>query len=47
MHSLMGKWIPGEVSFQELISAENINPDNLKRIQSLVPLTYEKIKEKL
>ena len=28
-------------------SNENINPDNLKRIQSLVPLTYEKIKEKL
>lgn len=29
-HSLMGKWQPGEVSFQELISAENINPDNSK-----------------
>lgn len=30
MHSLMGKWLPNEVSFQELISAENVNPDNSK-----------------
>ncbi|MBL3547663.1 DNA ligase-1 [Chryseobacterium rhizosphaerae] len=30
MHSLMGKWKPDEVSFKELISAENINPDNSK-----------------
>ncbi|OCA72230.1 ATP-dependent DNA ligase [Chryseobacterium artocarpi] len=30
MHSLMGKWFPDEVSFKELISAENINPDNSK-----------------
>lgn len=30
MHSLMGKWQPGEASFHELISAENINPDNSK-----------------
>ncbi|KFF74660.1 ATP-dependent DNA ligase [Chryseobacterium sp. P1-3] len=30
MHSLMGKWQPGEVSFNDLISAENINPDNSK-----------------
>jgi len=29
-HSLMGKWMPDEVSFNELISAENINPDNSK-----------------
>ncbi len=28
-------------------SRENLNPDNLKRIQNLVPYTYEKIKEKL
>ncbi|MBO7561771.1 MAG: aspartate/glutamate racemase family protein [Bacteroidales bacterium] len=28
-------------------SKENLNPDNLKRIQKLVPYTYEKIKEKL
>ena len=28
-------------------SKDNLNPDNLKRIQSLVPYTYEKIKEKL
>ncbi len=30
MHSLMGKWLPTEVSFQELIDAENVNPDNSK-----------------
>ncbi|WP_294210923.1 ATP-dependent DNA ligase [uncultured Chryseobacterium sp.] len=30
MHSLMGKWQPEEASFRELISAENINPDNSK-----------------
>lgn len=30
MHSLMGKWQPEEASFHELISAENINPDNSK-----------------
>ncbi|MBP2619207.1 ATP-dependent DNA ligase [Chryseobacterium jejuense] len=29
-HSLMGKWKPDKVSFKELISAENINPDNSK-----------------
>ena len=28
-------------------SKDNLNPDNLKRIQNLVPYTYEKIKEKL
>ncbi|WET50123.1 ATP-dependent DNA ligase [Chryseobacterium indologenes] len=30
IHSLMGKWQPDEISFKELISAENINPDNSK-----------------
>lgn len=30
MHSLMGKWMPDGVSFEELISAENVNPDNSK-----------------
>jgi len=30
MHSLMGKWLPDEVSFKELIDAENVNPDNSK-----------------
>ena len=30
MHSLMGKWNPEEVTFNELITAENINPDNSK-----------------
>ncbi|MDQ0594189.1 DNA ligase-1 [Chryseobacterium ginsenosidimutans] len=29
-HSLMGKWLPDEISFKELISAEKINPDNSK-----------------
>ncbi|WP_418123749.1 ATP-dependent DNA ligase [Chryseobacterium sp. PTM-20240506] len=28
MHSMIGKWNPGEVSFQELISAEKVNTDN-------------------
>ena len=28
-------------------SKDNLNPDNLKRIQKLVPYTYEKIKEKI
>jgi DNA ligase-1 len=28
MHSMMGKWNPGEVSFQELISAEKVNVDS-------------------
>ncbi|MBK1896571.1 ATP-dependent DNA ligase [Chryseobacterium paridis] len=28
MHSMMGKWNPGEISFQELISAEKVNADN-------------------
>jgi len=29
-HSLTGKWVPGEISFQELISAEKVNSDNSK-----------------
>jgi len=28
MHSMMGKWLPNEISFQELISAEKVNADN-------------------
>lgn len=28
MHSMMGKWNPGEISFQELISAEKVNVDS-------------------
>ncbi|MFP3595428.1 ATP-dependent DNA ligase [Chryseobacterium sp. SIMBA_029] len=28
MHSMMGKWHPNEISFQELISAEKVNADN-------------------
>lgn len=28
MHSMMGKWHPHEISFQELISAEKVNADN-------------------
>nr|WP_315028574.1 ATP-dependent DNA ligase [uncultured Chryseobacterium sp.] len=30
MHSLMGKWLPDQTSFQELIAAENVNTDNSK-----------------
>lgn len=28
MHSMMGKWEPSEVTFQELIAAEKVNTDN-------------------
>ncbi|MGG5207609.1 ATP-dependent DNA ligase [Chryseobacterium sp. MIQD13] len=46
-HSLMGKWIPGEVSFQELISAENINPDNSKPYPFCLAYPLEKELEEL
>lgn len=47
MHSLMGKWIPGKVSFQELISAENINPDNSKPYPFCLAYPLEKELEEL
>ncbi|MBP6575719.1 MAG: ATP-dependent DNA ligase, partial [Chryseobacterium sp.] len=47
MHSLMGKWQPDEVSFQELISAENINPDNSKPYPFCLAYPLEKDLEDL
>jgi DNA ligase 1 len=42
MHSLMGKWQPDEISFQELISAEKINPDNSKPYPFCLAYALEK-----
>lgn len=47
MHSLMGKWLPNEVSFQELISAENVNPDNSKPYPFCLAYPLEKNLEEL
>ena len=47
MHSLMGKWQPDEVSFKELISAENINPDNSKPYPFCLAYPLEKDLEDL
>ena len=47
MHSLMGKWQPAEVSFKELISAENINPDNSKPYPFCLAYPLEKELENL
>ncbi|AZA76552.1 ATP-dependent DNA ligase [Chryseobacterium sp. G0186] len=47
MHSLMGKWLPNEVSFKELISAENINPDNSKPYPFCLAYPLEKELENL
>ncbi|WP_313101446.1 ATP-dependent DNA ligase [Epilithonimonas sp.] len=47
MHSLMGKWLPNEVSFQELISAENVNPDNSKPYPFCLAYPLEKDLEEL
>ncbi len=47
MHSLMGKWSPEEASFQELISAENINPDNSKPYPFCLAYPLEKELEEL
>ncbi|WP_295212314.1 ATP-dependent DNA ligase [uncultured Chryseobacterium sp.] len=47
MHSLMGKWLPNEVSFQELIAAENVNPDNSKPYPFCLAYPLEKDLEDL
>jgi len=46
-HSLMGKWLPDEISFKELISAENINPDNSKPYPFCLAYPLEKELEEL
>lgn len=47
MHSLMGKWLPDEVSFKELIDAENVNPDNSKPYPFCLAYPLEKEPEEL
>jgi DNA ligase-1 len=47
MHSLMGKWMPSEITFQELISAENVNPDNSKPYPFCLAYPLEKELEEL
>ena len=47
MHSLMGKWLPDEVSFKELIEAENVNPDNSKPYPFCLAYPLEKVPEEL
>ncbi len=46
-HSLMGKWQPDEISFNELISAEKINPDNSKPYPFCLAYPLEKELEEL
>jgi len=46
-HSLMGKWLPDEISFKELISAEKINPDNSKPYPFCLAYPLEKDLEEL
>lgn len=46
-HSLMGKWQPENTSFKELISAENINPDNSKPYPFCLAYPLEKDLEDL
>ena len=47
MHSLMGKWLPDEVSFKELIDAENVNPDNSKPYPFCLAYPLEKETQEL
>lgn len=47
IHSLMGKWLPDEISFKELISAEKINPDNSKPYPFCLAYPLEKELEEL
>ncbi|CAA7196094.1 ATP-dependent DNA ligase [Chryseobacterium potabilaquae] len=46
-HSLMGKWQPDEISFNELILAEKINPDNSKPYPFCLAYPLEKKWEEL
>lgn len=47
MHSMMGKWLPGEISFQELIAAEKVNPDNSRPYPFCLAYPLEKSLEEL
>lgn len=42
MHSIMGKWQPEEISFEELILAEKVNPDNSKPYPFCLAYALEK-----
>lgn len=46
-HSIMGKWKPEEVNFNELISGKNINPDNSKPYPFCLAYPLEKELEDL
>ncbi|KQR94627.1 ATP-dependent DNA ligase [Chryseobacterium sp. Leaf180] len=47
MHSMMGKWLPSEVTFQELISAEKVNTDNSRPYPFCLAYPLEKDLEEL
>ena len=47
MHSIMGKWKVEETNFSELISGENINPDNSKPYPFCLAYPIEKEPEEL
>ncbi|WP_292011005.1 ATP-dependent DNA ligase [Chryseobacterium sp.] len=47
MHSTMGKWQPGEISFNELISAEKVNADNSRPYPFCLAYPLEKDLEEL
>ena len=47
MHSIMGKWEVGDTNFSELISGENINPDNSKPYPFCLAYPIEKTVEEL
>lgn len=47
MHSIMGKWEVEDSNFAELISGENINPDNSKPFPFCLAYPLEKLPEEL
>lgn len=47
MHSIMGKWEVSDTKFSELISGENINPDNSKPYPFCLAYPIEKTVEEL
>ncbi|WP_407404693.1 ATP-dependent DNA ligase [Chryseobacterium sp.] len=47
MHSLMGKWVPGYITFQELIAAEKVNTDNSRPYPFCLAYPLEKDLEDL
>lgn len=47
MHSIMGKWTVDEVNFEELVSGENVNPDNSKPYPFCLAYALEKDPQEL